>query len=95
MIAYCYRYGKIHTTDESSAPEGSIEVFRGPAKYVRRLIEETTTDGKIAGINEGAYLDEELKILDRYMEDVRTRSNPMIKVPNYLDDMIAASQESV
>lgn len=96
MIAYCFRDGRVQVTDAAVAPEGSIELFRGPHRSVLRVIADTTSERLIAGMDTSVGLSEDRRIVLDYLETVRDLDNAMITVAEHsyetllLDNEVAA-----
>jgi hypothetical protein len=77
MIAYCYRSGQIMFG--RTVPEGAIEVTRGPAKKLRKLIcavARHAYDGKtllVPGIPEAPNERQAEAALRRFKDWIKTR----------------------
>lgn len=80
MIAYCFRDGLIQVTDETSAPEGALELFRGPHRSVLRVTADTTDNKQIKGLDTSTGLSEDFRILADYLEELRIKDHPLITV---------------
>lgn len=90
MIAYCYRTGVVEVTDEVKAPEGSLELFRGPHRKVLRLIADTTENKQIPGMDKSTGLTEDYRILTDYLERLKEADSPLITVSELTLEAIAA-----
>jgi len=83
MIAYCFRNGLIYSTQDS-APEGSIELLRGPTASVARVIKDTAEerDGEffVPGLMEGNSIGDDQQHLLIYLESVRDAADRLVTV---------------
>ena len=92
MIAYCYRDGHVHMAHDQ-APEGSVELFRGPQRDVMRLIEATTNKRLIEGLSSSTTVADDQQHLLLYLEEARNEANRLVTVNDLSRDILEADSE--
>lgn len=97
MIAYCFRNGLIYSTQDS-APEGSIELMRGPTASVVRVIKDTAEerDGEffVPVLMEGNSIGDDQQHLLVYLESVRDAADRLVTVNDLTQNILDAEGES-
>lgn len=93
MIAYCFRDGHVHLTPDG-APEGAVELFRGPQRDVHRLIEQTTDSRQITQLVDNTTMEEDQNALIDYLREADYRSSRFVTVADLSPEILAADQEA-
>lgn len=92
MIAFCFRDGRIYTTP-GYVPEGSVELFRGPDKEVLRLIEETSDQGYVPGLETSKTVADDQQHLLIYLEEAKAASSRLVTVNDLTQDILQSDRE--
>ncbi len=90
MIAYCYRDGHIQLTDEA-VPEGAIELYRGPAAAVRKLVRKTTDGpGRVPDLADSTSVADDQQALLIYLETAKAAADRSVTVNDLSRDVLEA-----
>lgn len=92
MIAFCFRDGRIYTTP-GYVPEGSVELYRGPGKEVHRLIEETSDQGYVPGLEESKTVADDQQHLLIYLGEAKAAASRLVTVNDLSRTILEADRE--
>jgi len=96
MIAYCFRNGLIYSTQET-VPEGAVELCRGPAASVARVIKDTAEerDGEffVPGLSESTTIGDDQQHLLLYLETAKDAADRLVTVNDLTQDILEADSE--
>lgn len=92
LIAYCFRDGRI-LADSAQVPEGAVELFRGPDKEVRRLIEEVSDEGYVPGLEESKTVADDQQHLLIFLDTARDAASRLVTVNDLTQDILQSDRE--
>lgn len=91
-VAYCFRDGKIHVT-ELGAPEGAVELFRGPSASVSRLIEGVADEGYVPGLETSKTVADDQQHLLIFLAEAKAAACRLVTVNDLSQDILEADNK--
>jgi len=91
MIAYCFRNGLIYSSQEA-APEGAVELLRGPTASVARVIKDTAEERNgeffVPGLLESNTIGDDQQHLLIYLETARDAADRLVTVSDLTREVL-------